>query len=402
MKFDYLSTLFALSYALDCVEHDLLGVTTNHGKRVAVLAVQMGRRCGITPGQQRELAACAVLHDCALTEYVHDEYHGAFARAMRELPGELSPHCAMGEKQLRNMPFSADIKNVILYHHENADGSGPFGRKAAEVPLFSRLIHLADVTDAVHDLSGLETEKREKVRRFLAQCRGAMFTEEGVGLLLAVLDGTDAAALSNEGIDAELTRLVPPGEMNCTPGQLMDFASVFAAITDYKSHFTCAHSMGIAQKSRRMAEYYGADDELAARLYFAGALHDIGKLAVDRDVLEKPGRLTPAEYTHIQTHAYATYEILRKIKGMEDVTRWASHHHEKLDGSGYPFGLRGDEMDRWERLLCCLDIYQALTEDRPYKKAMDRAQAMAILRHMADIGQLDADIVRDIGVVWPA
>lgn len=135
---------------------------------------------------------------------------------------------------------------------------------------------------------------------------------------------------------------------------------------------------------------------MAAKLYFAGALHDIGKLAVDRGVLEKPARLTDSEYRHIQDHAVWTYKILSGIQGLEDVTHWASNHHEKLDGSGYPQGLAAGQLDFWDRMLGCIDIYQALTEERPYKAGMTHAQAAAILRRMAGAGKLDESIVEDL------
>ena len=121
----------------------------------------------------------------------------------------------------------------------------------------------------------------------------------------------------------------------------------------------------------------------------AGALHDIGKLFVDIEVLEKPGRLDEEEYKHIQSHAYETYRLLSKIEGFEDIRDWASYHHEKLNGKGYPFGLTEEEMSQEMRLLACLDIYQALTEDRPYKAGMSHGKTIGILYELAEKGDLD-------------
>ena len=145
-----------------------------------------------------------------------------------------------------------------------------------------------------------------------------------------------------------------------------------------------------------MGEYYGKMKRPQAKLYLAGALHDIEKLVVNTDILEKPGKLTPEEYNHIQDHAAATYEILKPIKGLEQITSWASHHHEKLDGSGYPFGKTAEELGHKERLLACLDIYQALTEARPYKEGMEHGKAMEILKKLGAEGRLDECIIQDI------
>ncbi len=129
-------------------------------------------------------------------------------------------------------------------------------------------------------------------------------------------------------------------------------------------------------------------------------MHDIGKLVVDKDILEKPDKLTKEEYRHIQNHAYYTFDILRKISGFEDITLWASSHHEKLDGSGYPFGKKAENLSFNERLMACLDIYQALIEDRPYKNGLGHEAAMNILRDMSDRNMLDESIVTDIDCIF--
>lgn len=398
MQFNYNATLYALSYALDCVEHDLIGVTTNHGKRIAALSVLLGQAYGLSPLELQGLAACAVLHDCALTEYVQEEYHGEFLPALTALPAHMGQHCRSGERCTQMLPFGPIVRGAVLYHHENADGTGPLGKTAGETPLPARIIHIADTADAMMDLSWVDTRKQTWLHQWLGEKSGTLFDADLAARFGKITDGLAWSMLRNEKIDLTLHRLLPGTQMECTPAQLMDFAAVFAAITDYKSHFTRSHSMGIADKALHMARCYGADEALAAQLYFAGALHDIGKLVVDRDVLEKPARLTDAEYRHIQTHAYYTYQILSAIPGLEDVTRWASRHHEKLDGSGYPFGLTGNQLDRWDRLLACLDIYQALTEDRSYKRSMTHGDAVCILRQLAAAGKLDAGICEDIAV----
>ena len=177
-------------------------------------------------------------------------------------------------------------------------------------------------------------------------------------------------------------------------------AELFARIIDYKSPFTKDHSIGIAQKAEIMAGHYDLTPAKTEKLYMAGALHDIGKLLVDIEVLEKPGKLDENEYRHIQSHAYETYRLLSKIDGFEEIRDWASYHHEKLNGKGYPFGITADDMTFEMRLLACLDIYQALTEDRPYKAGMHHKKAISILFELAEKGELDANIIKDIDSVF--
>ena len=125
MKLDVLGLLGACSYALDCVEAELVHVTYKHAKRVAYMSVCMAEQMGIQGKSLQDLTAVALLHDNALTQYIQEELHNDIASAIGSaIPLELGIHCAEGEKNMKDIPSHTDIKNVILYHHENADGSG--------------------------------------------------------------------------------------------------------------------------------------------------------------------------------------------------------------------------------------------------------------------------------------
>ena len=149
MKLDVLGLLGACSYALDCVEAELVHVTSRHAKRVAYMSVCTAETLGVHGNALQDLAACALLHDNALTQYIQEEFHGN-AESLDLLPEipHLGLHCSQGEENIRNLPFSTDVSGVILYHHENADGSGPFGKTWGEIPLAARIIHLCDLLDA--------------------------------------------------------------------------------------------------------------------------------------------------------------------------------------------------------------------------------------------------------------
>ena len=101
----------------------------------------------------------------------------------------------------------------------------------------------------------------------------------------------------------------------------------------------------------------------------------------------------------MKDHASATRYVLRLVKGIPDVVKWASNHHEKLNGKGYPRGLTAENLSLEERLMACVDIYQALTEQRPYKDGFSHKKAIAIMQDMADKGEIDAAIVQDMAIV---
>ena len=393
MTIELTKFLNALSYALDYVEWEVLHSTPYHGKRVAVLTNRMAAAVGLPPEQEYALTHAAVLHDCALYEYWADELsHDG------NPPEELSmaPHCISGEEKMRKLSFYGRIEEAVLYHHERADGRGPFGKTAAETPLTAQLIHMADLMDVKFDLYTVDREKYERVLAWVREERDVLFSGACADAFLRGVDYGLLESIAGDGCLRVLSELLPSVTEDISVRLLKEMASLFAEITDYKSHFTWRHSIGIAEKAAAMGRFYGESAEMCDKLYIAGALHDIGKLLISNDILEKPGKLTPEEYREIQNHALGTWDMLHGIGGMEDITRWAALHHEKLDGSGYPFGLKGEELGRDERLLACLDIYQALVEERPYKAGLSHGTAMGILRKMGAEGQLDTGLIDDI------
>ena len=149
-----------------------------------------------------------------------------------------------------------------------------------------------------------------------------------------------------------------------------------------------------------MADYYKMDVNEKMKLIIAADLHDIGKLAVPNSILDSPNKLSDEEFNIIKKHPYYTRLALQEIKGFEDITEWASNHHEKLNGKGYPFGKVAKDLDFNSRLMTCLDIYEALTEERPYRIGLSHEEAMDILNKMKDDGFIDTEITKDIDYVF--
>lgn len=136
------------------------------------------------------------------------------------------------------------------------------------------------------------------------------------------------------------------------------------------------------------------------KLIIAADLHDLGKLAISNDILDCPRKLTDEEFELVKKHVYYTRIALQEIKGFEDITEWASNHHKKLNGKGYPFGKTEKDLDFNSRLMACLDIYQALTEERPYREGLIHKEAMKILYEMCSRGFIDGNITEDIDRVF--
>lgn len=149
---------------------------------------------------------------------------------------------------------------------------------------------------------------------------------------------------------------------------------------DAKDSYTCGHSDRVAEFSRLIARELSLPDAKCEEVYMTGLLHDVGKIGVPDYVLKKPGRLTDAEFELIKQHPVIGYEILKHLENLSYVLPGVLHHHEAMDGSGYPNGLKGEEIPLYARILAVADSYDAMTSNRPYRRGMPTDKAEAILR----------------------
>ena len=143
--------------------------------------------------------------------------------------------------------------------------------------------------------------------------------------------------------------------------------------------YTRGHSESVTRLSAAIGRELGFSDAEMARLILAGRLHDLGKIGVRDNVLLKAGKLTAEEYDHIKTHTVVVQNILAPLSSMDDVLLAASSHHERWDGTGYPWGLREEEIPLLGRIIAVADVYDALTSDRPYRAGMPRDKALEII-----------------------
>ena len=163
-----------LSEALDCVEKEVFGVTDNHAKRVAWLCIQMGKMIGMTKEELSDLALAALFHDNALNEFKEDYEHGKLRNGATG-----QKHCVAGEENIRLFSGGREqLKNFVLFHHECADGSGPFGKLAKEVPLGAQFIHIADEIDLKFALGTFNLESEEQIRLFIQKEQGKAFSPQ--------------------------------------------------------------------------------------------------------------------------------------------------------------------------------------------------------------------------------
>jgi len=386
------SLIKAIAVSLDSVEHELLGASTSHGKRIAVLCAKMGKTLGKTPDEVMGMAMCALLHDNALTEYIFAE------RMAGHHDPVMKKHCEYGQRNVDALCFKTNVKDFILYHHERADGKGPFGIRMGEGPLEAECIAIADSIDVAHHLQRQDQAGLSSIQSFINDEAGKRYSKTAAEAMLEILDWPMLLSLRDDAIQETIDTAFVPWTADIEADTIFGLAGFITRIIDYKSNFTQRHSIQIANKAWFMGSYYKYNPVLQRELYLAAALHDIGKLEVPTEILEKPGKLSDEEYVIVKSHISRTWEILKNIDGFQNICDWASHHHEKLDGNGYPFGKKAEALDFNSRLMACIDIYQAVSEERPYHPARNHSDTMKVLYKLASAGGVDENIAKDIDI----
>ena len=376
------------SKAFDIIEAELAGTSQHHSLRVALLCTKMGKHAGYDKDSLLALVTCALFHDNALTEYAMSLRADMYSKI------DLRMHCEHGQRNIGWLPFAKSVDGYVLHHHSSENGKGPFGVR--EFPHEAALIGSADTIDALHHLQRVKPGEMNLLRDKIASHMGTFSTRNALETLLAVLDGETLESLRDENIHAAARQVFPPWKARMEDESVLRLSQFIAHIIDCKSIFTRKHSEQIANRAWIMGKHYGYTREENSKLYLAASMHDIGKIATPTAVLEKQGKLDKDEYRIIMEHVRHTYDWLGEVDGLGEIRLWASDHHEKLDGSGYPFGKRGDELDFNSRLLACLDIYQAVCEKRPYHPARSHKETMVILYNMSGKGLIDGKIVEDL------
>jgi putative nucleotidyltransferase with HDIG domain len=388
MKIDIRHMVLTISNAVD-----LVGVSdVFHGRRVAMMAAECAKALAWDRATQLQLFEGGLLHDCGVSST--REHHSLIQQF--EWCGNNS-HCETGHALLMAFPPLAHLAPIVRYHHSRWEDMAQL-HVDPMVASQANLIHLVDRVDAwatpYYRDESLLLHVAE-IRDLVHIHRNSIFAAELVDAFLAA-SATEAFWLQLD--PAYIPQYVDEMEEHQTPrcGTMQDlkqFAYLIARIVDAKSHFTAQHSLGVARLARFLAQLCGMSGEHLEKLEIAALMHDIGKLQVPDEILESPGGYSPLERAVMKKHSFATYQILRRVAGFEELAKWAAQHHESLNGGGYPFHLKADEISLEARIIRVADVFQALAQQRPYREPMPLPEILGWLRKMQADNEVDSAIV---------
>lgn len=391
-KCDLRHVIYALSDALDLVGVDDVA----HGKRVGIMAAECGKARGLPEAEITFLFDLGMLHDIGVSStQTHHHLVSEFDWQGSQV------HAEIGYGLLRGFAPLSRMAIPVRYHHTRWDKliTLPPSELTAQQAQEANLIFMVDRVDALaaqYVGSGVLFDHLGEVRDHIQRSSGSYFAPELVDVFMAASEA-EAFWLLQEprSIQNYLYDLLSRAECyQPSFAELKKLALVFSHIVDAKSPFTAYHSLGVSRLARFLAERAGINKENCDKLELAGLLHDLGKLRVPDEILDKPGKLDAHERRIINTHSFETYQILRSIGGFEEIALWAAYHHEEPGGMGYPFRVHEKDLSIEARILRVADIFQAMAQDRPYRAGLAEHEVLGFLKELASKGSLDADIVK--------
>jgi len=372
--------VIALSKAIDLVSPKLTG----HHQRVAYIAGRISETMKLDIYKRTNIILAGYLHDVGAISLSDKNIILAF-------DNEDTTHAEVGYKLLNTLPELSLAANYIREHHTPYQKGQSFIE--GSLLLGGQILYLADRVDILLDKSKEPLAQKDNIISWFKERTGNKFMPEVVEAFIELTHQESFwFDIVSSNLESQLKRLTGYIILELDLDGLTNVGRIFSQIIDFRSRFTATHSSGVASAAVFLADKVGFSRREKGLMRVAGYLHDLGKLAVPSEILEKKGQLSIAEVALVKTHTYHTYRILEKVSGLEKIPEWAALHHERLDGKGYPFHVNGNNLSLGSRIMAVADVFTALTENRPYRASMNKSQTTKILRLMAANKTLDPEI----------
>lgn len=353
----------------------------DHGIRVAYIVLKMLEAEGISDQKRiRDLCFLTMVHDVGAykTEEIND--------MVQFETGNVWNHSIYGYLFLKYLSPFSELSSVILFHHTDYEKLIRIPDLQSDIIKWAQIVNLADRMDVC-----MQTGEVKDITSFLERFREKKFSSEVVDLFLNVekKDHVLENLRSNheEKLNISKEVFMSLGNPSYAKEEIDTYLKMIVYAIDFRSPFTVIHTITTTSISRELAVLMDLDENQVTQIYYGALLHDLGKIGIPVEILEYPGKLSPQAMKIMKTHVNITEEIMNgEIEPV--VAKIALRHHEKLDGSGYPRGLKSDDLTLSERIVAIADIVSALYGRRSYKEAFGKEKIVGILSEMKENGLL--------------
>lgn len=372
--------MVCFSDALDLISPAVSG----HQIRTAYIALKIAQEYKLPKKRINNLVIAACIHDIGVTTAKEKN------AIMDENFESDSRHEEIGYYYIKDSGLFNNECEIVRYHHKNWNNG-----QAPNIPIESYILCLADRIDSYIDKNEYILNQVTDINNKVIQKSGDVFNPDIVKafLRLSKKEYFWLNILSNR-VTSILNKESKLPKMSLDINKLHKFTKWFSNVIDFRSRFTSVHSRGVAASASAIGIFLNLSKEKIQVIEISGFLHDLGKLAVPNLLLEKNDKLTSAEFGIMRAHTYYTYQVLSSIKDIKHINEYASYHHERIDGKGYPFHIKGKAMTFGSRILAVADIYTAIAEHRPYRVAMDKESVIKVISNKADDKCLDSNICK--------
>jgi HD-GYP domain-containing protein (c-di-GMP phosphodiesterase class II) len=347
---------------------------------------------GFSRQDQKDVFLAGLVHDIGAISSEENLY------VIENEPIKANNHAFLGASLLEGFKPLKNIAPIVRFHHIPWNDGKNELYQGCFVSLHSHVLHLADrfcaslkypyyniLSQVPNILEDINKKAGSIFEPSLVSALNELSRKEYIWLDLISQDPINR--LPDNGLSEQLVLEID---------DILDFAILLSHIIDFRSKFTACHSAGVAMIAEYLAALLGFSPIECKMMLIAGYLHDLGKLAIDNTILEKQEKLNSEEFNQIRGHTYYTYTLLDRIEQFDTIKIWAAFHHERLDGKGYPFHIPGENLPLGSRIMAVADVFTAITEDRPYRKRMERDQVLQVLDSLVSKGALDGNVVKTL------
>lgn len=355
-----------------------------HGEEVAYIVYKLAKQLKYDENYSKLLTIIASIHDIGAYKTDSKKEMKSFELINTE------EHSAYGYSILKNMDINKELASIVLYHHHEYSNRFKY---INDIKIHSDAF-LLSLADKVSIICSLNNYDEDKIKKSIKHLNYNQFKEEHIEALEFIIDEGLINYIIKGRYRKDLYELLDGYKVNEI--KLKKYITILPLTINFFSIQTSMHIVGVRSIAEKICDILNIEKNYVEDISYGASFHDLGKLYTPIEILKKKGKLTKEEFEIMKKHVNDTEYILKKSDINESIIRLAINHHEKLNGNGYPKGIKDKELSIGDRIITISDIFCALTEKRYYKDELNEYTVLSILNEMGKKNEIDLNLINII------